>query len=84
MKNNIIILNALLIIIHNFTFIYPDVSTNILTINKVTTYTLNLQRSIDINLGLTNALTELVPTGSNITVIFPSQYNLVTTVPIAT
>jgi hypothetical protein len=57
MKRNFMIINALLILIQNFTFIYPDVNPDLLTINRITNYTFSVQRNIDINLNPTNALT---------------------------
>ena len=84
MTTKLILINTLLLLIHTFTFIYPDVSPDILTINRKATYNIQVQRNIDISLNPTNATTQAVPNNSNIVVIFPSQFNLTVTRPVCT
>lgn len=62
--------------LRSFTFLYPSVSPNVLTINTITTYTFFAERSYDINLSPTPYSTQLVPSGSPIIIQFPSQYAL--------
>jgi hypothetical protein len=60
---------------HTFTFLYPSVSLDILTINKPATYTFFANRQYDIDLNPTN-YTNPVPANSKIIIMFPTEYNL--------
>ena len=62
--------------LRSFTFLYPSVSPNVLTINTITTYTFFAERSYDINLSPTPYSAQLVAAGSPIIIQFPSQYTL--------
>lgn len=64
-----------------FTFLYPSVSPSSLTINTLTTYQFVAMRNFDSSLASTPYITSPVPAGSNITLIFPSQYDIATHAP---
>lgn len=61
-----------------FTFIYPSVTPELLTINTLTTYTFLGLRNFDITGNFTPYSTQLVPAGSSIVLNFPTQYTLTT------
>lgn len=65
-----------------FTFLYPSVTPSTTTITTLTTYTFTAMRNFDALLATTPYNSQLVPAGSNITVIFPQQYNLATHIPV--
>jgi hypothetical protein len=76
-----LLLFALIGIVASFTFLYPSISMDILTINTVATYEFFAARNSDNNLNPTPYSTQLVPASSTIVIMFPSQYNLTKTVP---
>ena len=75
--DKLIVIALLISIAKSFIFKSPNVVCTDYTINTVTTYTITLFRNTDPSLA-PNTLwnTQYVPAGSNISVVFPSQYIL--------
>lgn len=67
----IILLTTLLVFNAAFTFIYPTVSLDILTINKPATYTLFAMRNYDVSLNPTPYASQVLPNNATIVIIMP-------------
>lgn len=75
------ILWMLLSVVHSFTFLYPSITVDVLTINQPATYSFFASRNQDVGLNPTPYASQPVPALSTIIIAFPSQYNLTTTTP---
>lgn len=75
------ILWMLLTLVHSFTFLYPSITVDVLTINKPATYSFFAARNQDVGLNPTAYASQPVPALSTIIIAFPAQYNLATTAP---
>jgi hypothetical protein len=80
----IILLITLLAVNAAFTFIYPTVSLDILTINKAATYTFLAMRNYDVALSPTPYASQPLPNNSKLVIIMPASYNLTITTPAVT
>lgn len=78
----LILLITYIIVTSTFEFLYPSISADILTINTQATYSFYASRNIDNNLNPTPYSTQLVPPLSNIIIVFPPQYSLITSKPV--
>lgn len=75
------ILWILLTLAQSFTFLYPSITVDVLTISKPTTYSFFAVRNQDVGLNPTPYASQPVPALSTIIIVFPAQYNLATTAP---